>query len=631
MKSNINQFIHLSIDDVIESFRWIHDKHPESIFDEPMLGRLKKWHEVYNLCVDCYVFEKSGSFQLCDLQDIYWEELRKNVGWLKLGWHQLRPGEITITLSEQIASAKRVYDLIVEKCGERGFSRSLRLHMFAGDSELISFLKELGVSTFLTADADERISYDMTEEQCGKLNKAGGFWDESRKINYKRTDIRLDRLGEEYAVKDALHDAYVCVNRQPRKRSLEIFCHEWQFLKICDACEEFIEKLPLTPKKLYMNTAVRIDKFVYFTDVCSSFFYQMDITSGEIDILGDLPVESGGMKYASMVLYESKIWMVPLDAAKILVYDLKCRELTEIHFPESCALDGLQINNERQVEYSKTVSCGKYLWLLPKREKTLLCVNMENYRFCVIDGFPDEISFDEQKRMMFKCMDLYNGWIYLFSDACSHNLKINAKTGTMEVWNKDFRSDFGIKLDENKTLLSPTVSGAPLRIYDDALGTFKEIKLPDYLWQEEKIYAFWYACRIRDDIYILPHEANGILKFSCKNRTFDLLEYPDVEFYSLRPNKGFSGYDVIDMEDVVWVIPYMGNQILQISPDGKVSDIIEMEIPLEMFHRGIFQYKDVMYETAWNTLVDFLNMNSQWSNREITIAQVGKEEFFGED
>lgn len=631
MKSNINQFIHFSIDDVIESFKWIHDRQPESIFDEPMFGRLREWHEIYDLCFDCYVFEKSGSFQLCDLQDVYWEELRENAGWLKLGWHQLQPGEITIALSEQIASAKRVYDLIIEKCGERGFSRSLRLHMFAGDSELIAFLKEFGVSTFLTADADERISYDMTEEQCGKLNKTGGFWDKSREINYKRTDIRLDKLGEEYVVKDVLYDAYVCANRQPRKRSLEVFCHEWRFLKICNACEEFIEKLPSISKKLYMNAAVRVDKFIYFTDAYSPFLYQMDITSRKIDILGDLPVERSGMKYASMALYDSKIWMVPWEEAKILVYDLKCRKLTEIYFPKSRALDRLQINNKRPAVYRKAVSCGKYLWLLPRREKALLCINMENYSFCVVDGFPEEISFDEQKLMTFKCMALYGGWIYLFSDGCSHNLKVNANTGTMEIWNQDFRSDFGIKLDENKTLLSPTVSGAPLRIYDDNFGTFEEIELPGYLWQEAKIYAFWYACRIRDDIYILPHEANGILKVSSKNCTLDFVEYSDIEFYSMRPNKGFSGYDVIDLEDMVWVIPYMGNQILQISSDGKLSDVIKMEIPLEMFHRGIFPNKDVLYETAWNTLEDFIKMSSRWSNWEITMTQVDKEEFFGDN
>lgn len=630
MKSNINSFLHFSINDVIVSFKWIHDKQPESIFEEPMFGKLREWHELYNLCVDCYVFEKSGSFELGNLQDIYWKELKENAGWLRLGWHQVQPGEITASLNEQISSAKRVHDLIVQKCGDRGFCRSLRLHLFAGDARLISHLHEMGVSTFLTVDADKRISYDMTEEQCGKLNEAGGLWDARRKILYKQTDIRLDRLGEEYAIEDALHDAHLCANRQPYKRSLEVFCHEWRFLKICDACQEFIGKVSLIPKRLYMNAAVRANEYIYFTDICSPFLYQMNIASRQIDILGNLSVECSGMKYASMTLYGSKIWMVPWEAPNILIYDLKNQELTEVYFPDSNVINGLLINNDWQNEYRKTVCCRERLWLLPRKGKALLCVDMENCSFCILGEFPEGICFDEQKSMMFKCMDLYNDWVYLFADGCSHNLKINANTGAIEIWNEHFRGDFGIKLDENKALLSPTVSGTPLRIYKDDLEIFEEMELPDCLWQEEKLYAFWYACRVRDDIYILPHEANGILKISDKNR-ISLVEYLDVEFYSMRPNKGFSGYDVMDLENAIWAIPYMGNQILQISPDGKISDVIEIEIPLEMFHRDLLQNKEILYETYWNTLEDFIKTNSQQRKRKITLIQASKEDFFGKN
>ena len=38
---NINLWIHFSIDDVIDSFAWIHENQPDSIFDEQMFYTFK--------------------------------------------------------------------------------------------------------------------------------------------------------------------------------------------------------------------------------------------------------------------------------------------------------------------------------------------------------------------------------------------------------------------------------------------------------------------------------------------------------------------------------------------------------------------------------------------------------------
>ena len=85
---NIGQFVHFSIDDVIRCFQWIYEAQPDSIFDEPMLKKVKEWHDTYKLHCDLYVFEKCHEFTLEQLQDRYWEELKQNSSWLKLAWHQ---------------------------------------------------------------------------------------------------------------------------------------------------------------------------------------------------------------------------------------------------------------------------------------------------------------------------------------------------------------------------------------------------------------------------------------------------------------------------------------------------------------------------------------------------------------
>lgn len=60
--------MNLSIDDVIECFRWVYRNKPNSIFDEPMLGQIREWHLQYGLTCNLYVFEECVDFSLEQLQ-----------------------------------------------------------------------------------------------------------------------------------------------------------------------------------------------------------------------------------------------------------------------------------------------------------------------------------------------------------------------------------------------------------------------------------------------------------------------------------------------------------------------------------------------------------------------------------
>lgn len=49
--------IHFSIDDVINSFRWMYRNQSVSIFDMNFYGTLREWHLQYGLKVSLYIFK----------------------------------------------------------------------------------------------------------------------------------------------------------------------------------------------------------------------------------------------------------------------------------------------------------------------------------------------------------------------------------------------------------------------------------------------------------------------------------------------------------------------------------------------------------------------------------------------
>jgi len=613
MKANINEIIHFSIDDVSTCFKRIQEEQFNSIFDEPMLSKLKQWHNDFGLNVDCYVFEEKDDFNISELEDVYWEELKKNSGWLRLCWHQVSPYYNKVKTEEQISSIERVCKLILKKCSSNGLSRSVRLHMFEGNSQIINCLSKFGIRTFLTADSKDRISYDLMNEQNDVVWKTGGYYNEEKENYYKRTDLRMDLLTDGYTLEQMLDMAHECVNRQPGKRSLEIFCHEWKFHEINAEIEFFLSRIRDVKKTIYLDAAQIHKNYIYFTDTFSSLLYQLDVGTGAINVLADLPIAESGIKFASVLLYKSTLWMVPHETGKVLAYDVKEKRVLELILPQDSSNVGNKMKCRKAVVYKN------YLWILPHTGKAILCLDMDTYRMKIVDEFPKEVSFDTNKEMMFRNMDLYNGTVYLFSDSCSHNLKIDAVSGNISIWNSDFNGTFGVMMDSGIAILPPIKADMPIRIYYEENRLFDEIAVPDWIWGETEIYAFWYSFRTKEYIYCLPHEAKGIIRYSYKDRRFDFIKTDKNNYSTIRNNLEFAGYEVLESDEHTWIVSYRGNQILKIGKDGKISGVCKIELNLGQFYETSHIKNKIIYEEDSFKLDDYIGelVDTRYERKEI--------------
>ena len=611
---NIGQWVCLSVDDVIGCFKWIYENCPDSIFDEPMLGKLKEWHEAYNLDCDLYVYEIMEEFSLADLQDQYWQELGEVSDWLKLGWHRRKGGPLTDDIETELDSLQRVYDLIVKKSGENSWTRKLRLHRWEAEDRLLQSLSEKGITTLLTADSDI-LSYDLKQEDMTDLNEKG-FVNKDL-FMYLTTDVRLDYLSEEKTVAQYIEKTEEVLYAKPWKPELEIFLHEWVFHKIVTKADQYWEQFTTIRLQLYINVSVLLDRYLYFTACNTNYLYKRDVITGAIEPLVELPCTThNSMKFAALVAYENRIWMIPRSEQYIYIYDIETKRIYLLDIP---------FEFDRQIYhlfFSKPVQDGKYLWLLPYKEKAIFRIDMDKQSIKSYRNWPAHVSFDDKKAMNFKNVSSNDKYLYLFRDGCSHNIRMDMTTGTMTIWDMPFAERFGTVAGEY-CILSPVHSGDKVEVYSLQCGKMiKELELPERIWMQEELYSYWYVYSYNHFIYIMPYEAKSLLILDLERQHIITLKLNSDYYKTLRfsGKSEFIGYELMEVKDEIWITPFMGNEIHILNKQNKIEKIIAFYIPISSInrnsiHRGIVrENRNAGITALLSALKEYDTVQWTWEN-----------------
>lgn len=471
IRMNIGQWVHFSIDDAIGSFQWIYQNRPQSIFDEPMLAQLKKWHEEYDIACDLYVFESTDGFCLIDLQDEYCEELQKETGWLKT--------------------------------------------------------KEP-----LTDDPE--------------------------------VDICFDYFSDGMTVQDCFEQTQKFFYTKYKKGKIELFCHEWRFVDAVSEINEYWKRFEELKIPLFMNASVAVGDKLYFTTCNTNTLYRLDLNSSELHHVTEIPcVTHNAMKFASLIAFEEKIWMIPCAEENIFIYDTKNDSVIRLSIPYA-------YEEGKNAKYRKAVQNKNYLWLLPVRTPILVRVDMHTMMVKVYDCWPEEITFPAGRKANFISMCISNDLLYLFRYDCNYNICLDMKNDSMEICDFELSKEYGLVWKE-QLWICPTYSGTSIRCYDiDSLQSERTEKVPQWVWADEEIYAFWNPQKVGDKLLFLPHEANAVI---CMNGTAEketCICINNADYVTLRKNKQFAGYEAMEVDNGVLITSYMGNKVIVIESKGEV-------------------------------------------------------------
>ncbi len=235
---SINQsFAHLSFDDVCSILQDItlNDEVYSSIFDNPVLSRLKCINSNYDAKFTLYILERYDKvdYKIENVTKKFKEEFKANSDWLKFGFHSIdlkSSFDENMSLAEFMNAYTKVNKEIESFASKNNIARVLRLHYFRADKEKVDFLRTTYTTGLLCAD-DDRISYDFTDDENIKLNKEGYL--ETNGMLYYKTNYRLDENIE-------IDKLDVC-----GKKHIVIFAHEWSI------ASGSLERLEKVTKKLY--------------------------------------------------------------------------------------------------------------------------------------------------------------------------------------------------------------------------------------------------------------------------------------------------------------------------------------------------------------------------------------------
>ena len=206
--------VHLSIDDVGKSLRWISNERPASIFGARFFGTLRRWHEQYNAMFTLYAYLEIESFSITDFPLQYVDDFRKNAHWLKLGYH----GNSTISFIEETDYEKGFVQF--NNAASRlnaGKTDTLRLHYWKATPQQKDFLSRSGVSCLLYPD-DSGLPYGENDTfyDCGLL--------------HRRTRVRFENI-------DEITPHSLAIGRE----HVDAFTHEWCFDEVASKMENAME------------------------------------------------------------------------------------------------------------------------------------------------------------------------------------------------------------------------------------------------------------------------------------------------------------------------------------------------------------------------------------------------------
>lgn len=215
--------IHFGIDDVIWVFENLKHFDYYSIFDQPLLRKIKEWHENYGITCSLYVFYDWHGFCIKNTPKKYKKEFQDNSDWLKVGFHG-HDGDSNQEYKDNPASIyNEVIRALIDITGsEKCIDRMPRIHETRDTKDTLEALamQKCGIKGVLCNYGTDT-NYYLNANQNYKVTDAGSFTDKNG-LYFIRTDYRVkpENVDELY---------YKLVDLKVLGQTdCEILIHEWE-------------------------------------------------------------------------------------------------------------------------------------------------------------------------------------------------------------------------------------------------------------------------------------------------------------------------------------------------------------------------------------------------------------------
>ena len=219
------KYVHFSFDDCVFWSDLIDNESIyNSAFENSFLSDLKTIHEKYGTCFSLYCFNENDGKNISDVPSKFASEFKKNVDWLRFGFHGLNSGtDYSIDQDTLSSDYETFVSAIYKMTGTTdAIARVTRLSSFQGTVNNVKAVRDAqcGVTGLLTS-YDVRNNYYFDSDTNTFMQTHGKMFDSDMQIEFIKTTALLDYGG---TVTDYMGVAYGNMNRY-----LEFFGHQYEW------------------------------------------------------------------------------------------------------------------------------------------------------------------------------------------------------------------------------------------------------------------------------------------------------------------------------------------------------------------------------------------------------------------
>lgn len=225
-----NKFLHFSLDDVVTVVSNLEGGSYSSIFEQPTLHILKRWHDTYGIVVSLYCQRQMGN-----IPSKYAQEFIENKGWLKFGWHGNGSEWVNATYEFGLNQWNTFVAGVMQSVGDfEIIDRVPRLDYFHATENACKGLRDAncGCLGFLGCDdwsynkAVRGTNYYLTDEQSTWLDTKDRLYDANNHLTFFKTDFRLEQIVQRWNNVNALKQYYRSAEGAAQAYDLIVFSHE---------------------------------------------------------------------------------------------------------------------------------------------------------------------------------------------------------------------------------------------------------------------------------------------------------------------------------------------------------------------------------------------------------------------
>ena len=251
---------------------------------------------------------------------------------------------------------------------------------------------------------------------------------------------------------------------------------------------------------------------VYYNALC-----RLDLESNEIVIESLFPAEDSVFgKYGNILYFEEKLILSPRNSVKILIYDLKSKDYTEINLSKNYKCEDININL-----FTNAFIYKNEAFFIPGTYKAIVKMDLKTLELTYYDDWYENLESDIKSKQRVLFLTSYQEENYILLPFCRGNkiLKFSLNDGNsriIEVPDKSLEL-MDIICEENIYWLADRNKKS---IYQWDIETNHLIEINNYPrnYQTRSCDGIHSFKKYNDDIYIFPMSGNMILKYNIKDQ-----------------------------------------------------------------------------------------------------------------